>query len=152
MTLLDAPQYDPARDRRRRTQIIGSLIVVLVLAGLAWTLRNWQEEHLVDKFFTALQAKDYETAYGIWDHDPQWKVHQAQYTRYPFNEFYKDWGPGGEWGIINRYKIFWSGNCPVSGSGLVVDVVVNDRSKHAQVYVDKHDKTFSYVPCPLEIH
>lgn len=152
MTLLDAKQYDPTRGRRRIVIITGIAFVILVLAGLAWFLRYWPEEHVANKFFTALQKQDYETAYGIWMHDLQWKEHQAQYERYPYKEFYTDWGLGGEWGKINSFDIFWSGNCPKQpGSGIVVDVVVNKRTEHAQVYVNKEDKTLSFVPCDIEV-
>jgi hypothetical protein len=152
MTLLDAKEYDPTRSRRRIVIITGIAIVILVLAGLTWFLRYWPEEHVVNKFFTALQKQDYEAAYGIWMHDPQWKEHQAQYERYPYKEFYTDWGLGGEWGKINTYDIFWSGNCPKQpGSGIVVDVVVNKRTEHAQVYVNKEDKTLGFVPCDIEV-
>ncbi|HSS99834.1 MAG TPA: hypothetical protein VLK33_22525 [Terriglobales bacterium] len=152
MTLLDAKQYDPTHDNRKWTIIIGSALIILILAGVAWFLRYWPEEHVANKFFSALQKQDYETAYGIWMHDPQWKEHQANYARYPYHEFYTDWGLGGEWGKINTYKIFWSGNCPKPGSGIVVDVVVNDRTQHAQVYVSKEDKMMGYVPCDIEVH
>jgi len=152
MTLLDAPKYDPAPHHRRIVIIIGSAVVILVLAGLAWLFRYWPEEHAANKFFSALQKQDYESAYGIWMHDTQWKEHQTQYERYPYKEFYTDWGLGGEWGKINTYKIFWSGDCPRAGSGIVIDVVVNQRTQHAQVYVNKEDKTLGYVPCDIEIH
>ena len=68
MTLLDAKQYDPTRDRRRLVIIIGSALVILILAGLTWLFRYWPEERVADKFFSALQKQDYETAYGIWMH------------------------------------------------------------------------------------
>ena len=38
------------------------------------------------------------------------------------------------------------------GSGVVVDVVVNDRAQHAQVWVEKSDKTLSFPPCELIFH
>ena len=79
MTLIDAKQYDFARDRRRRIQIISILIVILVLGWLLWSHRNWPEERVVSQFFDALQKQDYETAYGIWMHDPQCKQHPEKY-------------------------------------------------------------------------
>jgi hypothetical protein len=151
MTLLDAQVFDEARSRRRKVQITGAILIVLLLAGLVWWFRYWPQERVVGHFFSALQKQDYEGAYGIWMHDPHWREHQADYARYPFNEFYTDWGPGGEWGKINSYKVFWAGNCPTAGNGIVVDVVVNQRAQHAQVYVDKNDKTLGYVPCSIEI-
>ena len=70
-------------------------------------------------------------------------------ANYPFNEFYQDWGPGGEWGLIKTQKVFAASTCPGGGTGVVVDVIVNDRTKHAQVWVEKSDKTLSYPPCEL---
>ena len=82
MTLLDAPIYDPAKARRRKIKIAVAIVAVIVLAGLAWMYRNWPEEHAVDKFFTALQHQDYETAYGIYFNDPGWRQHQQKYSQY----------------------------------------------------------------------
>jgi hypothetical protein len=116
---------------------------------LGWWLRYWPQEHIVGNFFDALQRQDYKTAYGIWMHDPQWEQHREQHAKYPFNEFYQDWGPGGEWGLIKTQKVFAASTCPGGGTGVVVDVIVNDRTKHAQVWVEKSDKTLSYPPCEL---
>jgi len=151
MTLLDAQVFDEARARKRKAQIIGAIVVLLVLAVTLWMNRYWQEKHVADKFFSALHSKDYETAYGLYFADPQWKKHPGEHPLYPFNEFYRDWGPGGEWGVINEYEIYWVGNCPVSGSGVIVDVVVNKRAEHAQIFIDKHDRSISPVPCDVQI-
>ncbi len=97
-TLFEAPQYDPARERRRNRIIISVVVAAIVLTVVAWLYRNWPEEHVVSRFFSALVNKDYERAYAIWMHDSAWKQHPGQYTQYPFNEFYKDWGPGGSGG------------------------------------------------------
>ncbi len=91
MTLLDAREYDPARERHRRNRIISAVVVLLVVGVLSWMYRNWPEEHVVDKFFSALQHQDYESAYGIWMHDPSWKQHPEKYSQYPFSDFYRDW-------------------------------------------------------------
>jgi hypothetical protein len=147
MSLLDAPEYDPRRERRRRIRIIGIIVVVLVIAGLVWSYRYWPEEHAVSQFFAALEKQDYETAYGFWMHDPQWRQHPDRYLRYPYNEFYRDWGPGGEWGLIKSYKIYASGTPPGGGSsGVIVEVVVNGRAEHARVWVEKSDKTLGFSP------
>lgn len=146
MTLLDAQQYDPAKERRRRIRVIGSVVLVLVLAALGWAYRNWPEEHVVDRFFSALRQKNYEAAYGVWMHDPDWRQHQDRYSRYPFNDFYRDWGPGGEWGVVNSYKIYGSGVPQGGASGVVVEVIVNERAEHARVWVQKSDKTLSFSP------
>src|SRR5437588_2027739 len=146
MTLLDAQQYDEARARRRRVRIIAAIVLVIFFAWLAYHLRNYPERHAVDKFFTALQKQDYESAYGIWWNDPDWKQHQQKYSNYPFNDFYRDWGPGGEWGLIKSYKIYASGTPKGGGSGVIVEAIVNNRSEHARLWVQKSDKTLSFSP------
>jgi hypothetical protein len=154
MTLLDAQEYDAERARKRRTRIILAVAIVLILAGLGWWFRYWPQERIAGHFFAALQRQDYNTAYGIWMHDPQWQQHPGQYPKYPFNEFYRDWGPGGEWGLIKTEKVYGASPCPSKsgeggGSGVVVDVIVNDRTEHAQIWVEKADHTLSYPPCEL---
>src|SRR5579862_7143159 len=165
MTLLDAKEVDLEKERKRRRTIIIAVVVVLIVLGLGWWFRYWPEEHIAGRFFDAIQGQDYKTAYGIWMHDPQWEQHKTAYgilmhdffffssrrrhTRYPFNEFYRDWGPGGEWGVIKTQKVFGANTCPGGGTGVVVDVVVNDRANHAQVWVEKGDKTMSFPPCEL---
>ncbi len=146
MTLLDAKEYDPQKERKRRARIISAIVVLLVLGFLGWWFRYWPEERVAEHFFDALQRQDYEAAYGVWMHDPQWKQHPERYPKYPYNEFYRDWGPGGEWGLIKSHKIYAVGSPPGGGSGVVVDVTVNDRANRARVWVEKSDKTMSFSP------
>jgi len=146
MTLLDAEPYDPTRDRRRRIKIAAAAVLVLILAWIGWMYRNWPEEHLVSRFFDALQQKNFESAYGVWQHDPDWKQHVEKYPSYPFKDFYRDWGPGGEWGVIQSYKIYASASPPGGGSGVIVEVMVNNRAEHARIWVQKSDKTLSFSP------
>ena len=77
-------------------------LVATLLVGFAGTFRNWPEEHAVDKFFDALQQQNFEQAYGVWMNDADWKQHPDKFSRYPFTDFMKDWGPAGlrfrQWG------------------------------------------------------
>jgi hypothetical protein len=149
MTLLDAKEYDSAKGRKRRNKIIVAIVAVIVLAGVAWWFRYWPEERIVGKFFGELQKQDFNAAYGIWMRDPDWQGHPERHPKYPFADFYRDWGPSGEWGIIKTQRVFGASTCPGGGTGVVVDVVVNDRTEHAQVWVENSDKTLSYPPCEL---
>ena len=149
MTLLDAKEYDPGKDKKKRTRIIVAIGLVLIVLVVGWWFRYWPEERIVGRFFDDLQKQDYKTAYGIWMHDPAWQQHPERYPKYPFGDFYRDWGPGGDWGIIKTQSVFGASTCPGGGSGVVVDVVVNDRAEHAQVWVEKSDHTLSYPPCEL---
>jgi hypothetical protein len=154
MTLFEAQPYDAARARKRRNIIIAAIIVVIVIAVVAWHLRYWPEEHVVNQFFEALQQQKYEQAYGIWMHDPDWKQHPERYTRYPYNDFIKDWGPGGEWGLIKSHHVDgaavphgYSGSPFATASGVVVVVTVNERvADKAHIWVQKDDKTLGFSP------
>ena len=146
MTLLDAKQYDEAASKRRRNLIAGIVVALLLVVYFAWEFRNYPEERIADHFFAALQKQQFENAYGIWMHDPAWQQHPQNYKQYPYNEFFTDWGPGGEWGLIKSYKIYASGTPPGGGSGVVVEVEVNQRAEHARVWVQKSDKTMTFSP------
>src|SRR5581483_2896692 len=154
MTLFEAQPYDAARARKRRNIIIAVILTVIVLGIIAWQLRYWPEERVVDHFFDALQQQNYEKAYGIWMQDPDWKQHPEKYARYPYNDFIKDWGPGGEWGIIRSHHVDgaavpkgYSGSPFATASGVVVVVTVNERvADKAHVWVQKDDKTLGFSP------
>jgi hypothetical protein len=145
MTLLDAQQYDEARDRRRRNRIVIAIIVVLLTAWIAYHFRYYPERRVAARFFEALQKQQFETAYAIWQNDPDWKQHK--YPNYGYSDFYRDWGPGGEWGVIKNFSI----DCSLApGSGVIVQVTVNARSEHAYVWVQKSDKTMSFSPSEIQ--
>jgi hypothetical protein len=147
MTLLDAKPYDSAKARRRNVAIVVVVLGVIALAAMAWMYRNWPEEHAVDKFFSAIQHQDYETAYGIYFNDPAWRQHQQKYSQYTYADFYRDWGPGGEWGLVKSHKIYGSANTKnFGGGGVVVEVIVNDRMEHARMFVQKSDKNITVYP------
>src|SRR5580698_7045450 len=75
MTLLDAPTYDPTKARKRRNILIASLLAVFVIAGLLWYFWDLPQEHRVNQFFAAIEAKDMPKAFAIWNHDPDWQQH-----------------------------------------------------------------------------
>jgi len=148
MTLLDAEQYDSARERRRRMWIALAVILLLLVAWAAYHYRDYPERNAVSKFFAALQSQNYEAGYSIWFRDPAWKRHANKYS-YTFSEFYRDWGPGGEWGLVKSYHVDCSLS-PGGGSGVIVQVTVNSRAEHAYVWVEKANKTLSFSPSEIE--
>ncbi len=144
-TLFEAPPYDPKRDRRRNLVLAAVIGAFIVVGIVGFVFRNLPYERVVDRFFTALEQKDYERAYGIWFHDPEWKQHASQHSQYTYGDFYNDWGPGGEWGIIRNHEIVGSAS-PKNGSGVVVVVRVNDRAENARIWVERKDKTLTFSP------
>lgn len=147
-TLFNAKPFDPKAERRKWIRIGAIVLAVVIVAGLAWTFRYWSYEHRVDNFFTALEAKDFEKAYGIWFNDPGWKQHPEKHKQYTFGEFYLDWGPGGEYGIIKSHHVDAAGSSGSrgSGTGVVVITTVNERSEKSKIWVEKSDKTMSFAP------
>jgi hypothetical protein len=126
MTLLDAPSYNAARARKRRRIIIASLLGVLIVAVLVWTLWNWPAEHRVNRFFTALEQQQFEKAYGIWNNDSDWQQHPDKYkTSYPYNKFLDDWSLNGEYGKISSYKILYATSS--LGNSTLMAISVNGR-------------------------
>jgi hypothetical protein len=114
---------------------------------LGWMFyRNWPEEHAVDKFFTALQQQDYETAYGIYFNDPGWRQHQQKYrsTHTPTFIAIGDRAASGDWSNPTRFTDRRTPN--FGGGGVVVEVIVNERSEHARMFVQKSDKTLTVYP------
>ncbi len=144
-TIFTAPAYDPRREKRKKYIAAGIVVGLLIIAALIYEFRNWSEEHITSRFFTALVNKDYKAAYGIWQHDPAWETHPDKYPRYSFNDFYQDWGPGGEWGLIRNFHIDGSTR-PSGGSGVIVQVTINDRKEPARIWVEKSSKQLTFSP------
>jgi hypothetical protein len=144
--LFDAQPYDEAAARRRRMWIAAAIVAVIAVSAVLWFNRFWPEERIVTRFFTQLQAKNFEGAYGTWMNDTEWKQHPEKYKRYAFGAFYQDWGPGGEWGPINSYKIVASQKPRPDASGVVIGVRVNERKKLCSVRVEFKDKTLGFSP------
>src|SRR5258708_14584172 len=90
MTLMDAQQYDEARGRRRRNLIIVAIVAGLVLAWVAYHLRNYPERRVADKFFAALQQQTFEKAFAIWYQDPAWKHHPEKYSKCGYADLLQD--------------------------------------------------------------
>ena len=145
-TIFEAKPYDEARARRRRIWISSIITAVLVVGFLLWWFRYWPVERRVDHFFDALQAQNFEKAYGIWMNDENWKQHPERFARYPFGEFYIDWGPGGEWGLIKSHHVDGAAVPRGGASGVIVVVTVNQRSEQARIWVEKSDQTMHFSP------
>lgn len=145
-TIFTAHDYDPRKARRRWQWIIGILCAAIITGGLYYLLRDWTYERRVDKFLTLLQKQDYKQAYGLWLSDPAWEQHPQQHSGYTYDEFYRDWGPGGEWGLIHSHHIEGSTRPKKGGSGVIVVVKINDRVEPARLWVEKKDKSLTWSP------
>ena len=149
MTIFEAKEYDFRKARRRKIIISVVVAAVIVLGVLAWIYRNWPEERVVQHFMTDLQNKDYKAAYGVWVADKNWEQHPQKYSQYSFADFYRDWGPGGDWGNIQSFDVVGSTvpkDSYSNSNGVVVAVTINGRKEPASIWVTKKDHTLSFSP------
>jgi|SRR6185437_2288743 len=150
MTIFQAKEYDPRIERRRRMYVIAGIIVIAIAAYLIYHFRNWREEQTVNHFFAAVEQKDYQKAYGIWNADASWKQHPQKYSGYNFGTFELDWGPTGEYGDIRSHRIRTT-ITPKNASGVLVVVMINDRKEPMALWVEKKDQSMSFKPPTLDI-
>lgn len=119
------------RERRNRRILIGAVLCALVGSLLYWQFQNYPEERAVSRFLVTLQRQDHRTAYQLW----------KPTASYSFEDFMRDWGPKGEYGKVDRFKITDS---RARGSGVVVTARIND--KEARLWVEKSDKSLAFAP------
>jgi hypothetical protein len=165
MTLLDAPEFDEARDRRRRVILYsaGGLLLALIVGWwlVAGMPADWPwdwNSHLmgrmtVNRFLTAVEQNDLPKAYGIWLHDPNWQQHPAQGGAYPFSRFQQDWSPASrdnEYGVIQSHKI---AAAKMNGNVLMVALLINGRKSGAlNLDYDPKTHTLNFSPPGVELY
>jgi hypothetical protein len=162
MTLLDAPAFDAARDRRNTTILIGGagLLVVLFIASwfvsgrpVDWPWRWWTHfrgRTTASHFLDAVEQNDLQKAYGIWFHDPNWQQHPGNYAAYPFDRFQQDWSPtssANEYGAIKSHQILAA---RMSGNVLLMGIRINGlQSKALFLDYDPAVHTLGFSPVEL---
>jgi len=165
MTLMDAPKFDAARDRRRGQMFYGTLAALFVFLVGMWFFTGrpidypwnwwtyWAGERDVNQFLQAVEGNDLNRAYGIWRNDFDWHNHQAKYATYPYERFQQDWGQdssANEYGTISSHHIVAR---KLAGSTLIVGSMLNGRkSKPLFLAYDKNDHTLSFSPFELNLN
>jgi hypothetical protein len=162
MTLLNAPVYDEAKEKRNKNLLIGAavivaLFIVLTLAGYfaghGWLFTNLPAEHRVDTFFNALEAKDYAKAYAIYTNDPDFAQHPDRHKDYPLARFTEDWTTDSPAGApITQHHTDFSNTdgSGTFGTGIIVVVEVNHNAKTLYMWYQKSDGTLTE-PAPHEL-
>lgn len=119
------------REKRIRNAIIGVIVAAILAAFLYYEFKNYPEERVVKQFLTALQNGDYQGAYRTWQPS----------SSYTFQDFQRDWGPNGDYGKVQQFKIKSSHE---TGSGVLIVALVNGRE--ARLQVEKKDKSMAFAP------
>ena len=162
MTLLDAPRYNEAAERRKRIIIWGSVgtftaavIVLWIVSGfpIDWPWNWWAHMRgraVINTFLDDVQKNDMAAAYTVWTHDPQWQQHQNPKDPYTFSRFQEDWSPTSsqnEYGAIKSHDI---AAARMNGNVLVVGIWINGlKSKPLFLAYDPHTKTLAFSPVEL---
>jgi hypothetical protein len=163
MTLLDAPAFDAARDRRNTNLLIGAatLLFVCFIGGwfasgrpVDWPWRWWTHfrgRMTADHFLDAVQQNDMQKAYAIWFHDANWRQHPANYNAYPFDRFEQDWSPSSsanEYGAIKSHHILAA---RMSGNVLLMGIRINGLKSNA-LFLDYDPKAHTLGFSPVELY
>ncbi len=155
MGLMDAQEYDPRpAQRRRRIAFIAAVLVLVFLVAWFWPsgrFRYWHQWSIANKFFQAIEHKDFDAAYGLYNGDPDWKRHPEKYSAYPRAQFELDWGPSSELSIIQNHEVDCATEPPKKGfasaSGVAVVVTVNYRKTSPTiVWIEKKSGTITTSP------
>lgn len=156
MGLMDAKEYDPRPAQRRWQLLVTALVLVIAVFLVWWLFRFYPENKVINKFFQAIEHKDYDTAYGLYFADPEWKQHPQKYNQYPLPQFLLDWGPSSEYGTITSHKIECTTEPPSkayrSPTGVIVVVSVNHRPETTSMWVEKKSKSISLSPQEVLCH
>lgn len=156
MGLMDAKEYDPRPAQRRWQLLVTALVLVIAVFLVWWLFRFYPENKVINKFFQAIEHKDYDTAYGLYFADPEWKQHPQKYNQYPLPQFLLDWGPSSEYGTITSHKIECTTEPPSkayrSPTGVIVVVSVNNRPETTSMWVEKKSKSISLSPQEVLCH
>ena len=165
MTLLDAPTFDAARDRRRQVFLYSTAGFLVVLLIVWWLVAgrpidwpwNWNNylfgRAAVNSFLSDVEKNDLAAAYGVWVHDKNWQQHSEQHAAYPFSRFQQDWSstsPDNEYGAIQSHRIALAGRY---GNGVLLAVFVNQRkSKPLSLEYDPRMKVLDFAPPGVELY
>lgn len=156
MALLDAKEYDPRPAQKRRKIIATAVVVILAVVVFLYLTRYNSEKKVINSFFQAIEQKDFDTAYGLYQGDPNWKQHPEKYSNYTINQFKLDWGPSGEYGPITSHQIDCALEPPkkeyTSASGVVVVVTINHVAKPRSMWVEKKTKSITDSPVTVLCH
>jgi hypothetical protein len=156
MALMDAKEYDP-RPAQKLRKIIATVVVVVVAAAVYLYLTRYNsEKKVINNFFHAIEQKDFDAAYAIYQGDPDWKQHPQKYAAYTINQFKLDWGPQGDYGAITSHQVDCALEPPkkefVTASGVVVVVTINNRAEPKSMWVEKKSRTITDSPVKVLCH
>jgi hypothetical protein len=134
-------QYGAGEERREKSikYLVLSIVALVILGGILYfVFHNYQQERQVKRFFTLLQAHEYQPAYNLWVRT------ESDRRGYPFDAFMRDWGPQGGHPDVANFRIAKSRSC---GSGVILTVDFGNNQEE-KLWVQRDDLTIGFSPLP----
>jgi ABC-type dipeptide/oligopeptide/nickel transport system permease component len=146
MGLMDAKEFDPRPAQRRNRIIATAVVIVVAVAVYLYLTRFNSEKAVINHFFQALEQKNFDAAYGLYQGDPDWKQHPNKYSNYTENQFVLDWGPSSEYGPITSHHVDCALKPKSYSTGVVIVVTINHRAEPRSMWVEAKSKAISDSP------
>jgi hypothetical protein len=134
-------QYGAGEERREKSikYLVLSVVTLAILGGILFFIfHNYQQERQVKRFFSLLEAHDYQSAYNLWVRT------DSDRRGYPFDAFMRDWGPRGGHPDVSNFRIAKSRSC---GSGVILTVDFGNNQEE-KLWVQRDDLTIGFSPLP----
>ncbi len=127
------------------------MVLVIAIAVYLYLTRYDSEKKVINNFFHAIEQKDFDAAYGIYQGDPDWKQHPEKYSATtPSISSSLTGDRQGEYGVITSHQVDCALEPPkkdfVTPSGVVVVVTINNRAEPRSMWVEKKTKTITDSP------
>jgi len=140
--LADYGVKDQKREKRRKL-IVLSVIGLVIAGGLIWFFgRTFTEERAAKRFFSALESKDYQSAYAMWG-----CTDQTPCRDYKFDKFLEDWGPKSPYANASEISTTLAEPC---GNSVWI-TIKTPKTEELGLSVDPDTKVISFTPaarCP----
>jgi len=142
MSYLEGYGVREARQERRLWYGIG-LVILLAVGGVIFYL--WQRDRTeigkVQGFLSALQAKDYRSAYAYWG-----CTDQNPCPGYPFDKFMGDWGPTSPFANVSTASASGGQHCTTGR----IEVIRAPGDREVQLWVQRSTGRIGFAPWPID--
>ena len=165
MSLMDAPEYDEGKEKRKRKFFWGGVGLFWVLL-IGWWLvagrpvdwpwywqQHYQARHRMDAFLSAIEKNDLASAYGIWHNNQNWQQNAPKTGPDTFARFQDNWSPAShdnDYGAIQSHEIAAERRW---GNGVIIAALINGRKSRAlNLFYFPKEGTLDYPPPDTELY
>ena len=129
---------DARKEGRNRRLLLSALAVIVVGGSLFLWFKNYRQEQRVREFLAVLERGNYQNAYSYWG-----CKFEAPCPNYDYKSFLEDWGPSSQIGKVQSFRL---GRSRATGSGVVIDVTVNNQRSPIRLWVETSNGVLGFAP------